>query len=285
MNLIAYLKQPFPKAESKWKIIILISLFVALFLIVFEPFGINLYKSNIKTLILAGYGVVTFLILVFNLIIVEHIFSKFFEEKNWTLWKDFVWLLWVIFSIGLGNALYTLYIFNGSKFGLQVLISFQLFTLIVSLFPITILIITKQNYLLKKNLISATAFNKIIEQVKPSNSEKRIIHFYADNEKNFVEFDINDFFFVESSGNYIEIYILKENRITRKTFRSTLRRALVFFDKAPEVIQCHRAFIVNTSKIINAKGNSQGLILQLENCDYEVPVSRNYVDIVRNQIK
>ena len=49
-----------------------------------------------------------------------------------------------------------------------------------------------------------------------------------------------------------------------------------------EIIQCHRAFIVNTNKIISAKGNSQGLRLSLENCNNEVPVSRNYVDLVRS---
>ncbi|OFX26875.1 MAG: hypothetical protein A2041_12035 [Bacteroidetes bacterium GWA2_31_9b] len=284
MNLIQYLKQPFPKAESKWKIIIFISLFVAIFLILLQPFGINLYESNKKILVLAGYGLVTFIVLVINLFIIERIFHKFFEEKNWTIWKDFVWLVWVIFTIGLGNALYTFFIFKNQELNFQILIVFQLVTFIVSIFPITILIITKQNYLLKKNLGSASDFNKIIEQGKLSASHTQMIHFFADNEKDFIDFNMDDFFFIESSGNYIEIYYLKENKVFRKTFRSTLKRALEFFKTTPEIIQCHRAFIVNSSKINNAKGNSQGLILHLENCEFEVPVSRNYVDMVRNQI-
>ena len=78
---------------------------------------------------------------------------------------------------------------------------------------------------------------------------------------------------------------MKDNEMVRKTLRSTLKRALNFLEDIPEVIQCHRAFIVNSSKIINAKGNSQGLRLNLENCDYEITVSRNYVEMVRNQIK
>ena len=98
MNLIKYLKQPFPKSEYKWRITILISVFIALFLIVFEPFNINLFESNQKTFILAGYGVVTFIALVINLFLIEAIFPSFFDEKNWTLWKDFVWLIWIIFK-------------------------------------------------------------------------------------------------------------------------------------------------------------------------------------------
>jgi len=284
MNLKNYLKQPFPKAESKWRITIFISLFIALFLIVFEPFNINLFESNQKIFILAGYGLITFIALIINLFLIEAIFPTFFDEKNWTLWKDFAWLIWIIFTIGLGNALYTYYIF-GFKFNLQAIIKFQLITLIVSTFPITILLITKQKYLQNKNQGTATDFNKIIEHPKVFSASNQMIHFYAENEKDFIEFNINDFYFIESSGNYIEINILKDGKIIRKTFRSTLKRALEFFKTNPEIIQCHRAFIVNSAKITNAKGNSQGLILHLENCDYEVPVSRNYVDLVRNQIK
>lgn len=104
MNIIAYLNQPFPKSESKWKVIISISLFVALFLIIFRPFGINFFQSNFKLLILSGYGLVTFCILIIDLIILENIFIKLFNERNWKIWKEFIWLFWVIFTIGLGKS-------------------------------------------------------------------------------------------------------------------------------------------------------------------------------------
>lgn len=285
MKLIHYLKQPFPKAESKWKIIFLISLFIALFLIVFQPFGINLFDSKYKILILSGYGVVSFISLIINLILVERIFPIFFAEKNWTLWKEFLWLIWVIFFIGLGNVIYTLLIFENLNFNFHNIAAFQIITFVVSLFPVTILIISKQKYLLRRHLNSASELNKSLESDTKHISGKQLIRFFADNEKDFIEFDINDFFYIESSGNYIEIYFQKEEKLIRKTFRSTLKRALDFFNETHNVIQCHRAFIVNTNKVINAKGNSQGLLLHLENCDFEVPVSRNYVDTVRSKIR
>lgn len=285
MNLINYLKQPFPKADSKWKIIILISLFVSLFLIVFQPFGINLMNGNYKYIILLSYGLVTFFTLVINLIIIERIFPKTFNERNWTIGKEFAWLLWIIFSIGLGNALYTNYFIYYFNFNFRFFIQFQLITFIVGVIPITMLIITKQKYLLRKNLESASELNKNLIGEKLELNQNKLIRFFADNDKDFIEFDVNNFYFIESSGNYVELYLNKENKIARKTFRNTLKRSLDFFIDTPEVIQCHRAFIVNSVKITNAKGNSQGLILNLENCDYEIPVSRNYVDKVRNQIK
>ena len=61
MNIIFYLKQPFPKAENKWRNIVIISLFVILFLFVFQPFGINqIERSYDKYSIIGGYGLVTY---------------------------------------------------------------------------------------------------------------------------------------------------------------------------------------------------------------------------------
>ncbi|MBU8892529.1 MAG: LytTR family transcriptional regulator [Bacteroidales bacterium] len=284
MNIISYIKQPFPKTESKWRVIILISLFVALFLIVFQPFGINLFESNIKIIILSGYGLVTFIVLFINLILIENIFPKFFDERNWTIWKDFVWLIWVIFSIGLGNALYTYYIFDNLIFSIQGLIIFQFITFVVAVIPITVLIISKQKYLLTKHLNSANELNKNIDKTRIGINEDQTIRFFADNEKDSIEFKIRDFYFIESSGNYIELFFFDNDNIIRKTFRSTLKRSLEYFTDSLEIIQCHRAFIVNTNKIINAKGNSQGLRLNLENCELEVPVSRGFVNAVREKI-
>lgn len=283
MNIISYLNLPFPKSESKWKVIISISSFVALFLIIFQPFGINLFESNIKILILSGFGLVTFCILIIDLIILENIFANFFDDRNWKIWKEFLWLFWVIFTIGLGNAFYTSLAFEFFKLSISFIIRFQVVTFVVAVIPITILIITKQKYLLKKHINSADDLNKDLQE-KSEVIQSNFVHFFADNEKDSIEFDITNFLFIESSGNYVELYLLNEGKIIRKTFRSTLKRALDFFKDSPEIIQCHRAYIVNTSKIIKAKGNSQGLRISLENCETEVPVSRGFVNSIREII-
>ena len=95
---------------------------------------------------------------------------------------------------------------------------------------------------------------------------------------------MSNFLFIESSGNYIEVHYLENNKETRITVRNTIKNSINYFSHIPEVLQCHRAFIVNSSKIKNAKGNSQGLRLTLENCDSEVPVSRGYVEKIKNKV-
>lgn len=285
MNLRKYLNQPFPKAENKWKTILFVSLFVALFLIVFQPFGINLMeKTQTKILFLLGYGVITFLVLIVDLIVIESLFPSFFKERNWVIWKEFIWLLWVIFSIGLGNAIYTALLFEHSTPTIELIIVFQILTLAVAVIPITILVISKQKYLSKKYLESANDVNKKLAEESTETHAYQKVKITADNLKEFIEVEISDFLFIESSGNYIEVHYIENNKEIRKTIRNTIKKSLSFFEDIPEVLQCHRAFIVNIEKVINAKGNSQGLRLELKNCETEVPVSRGYVETIKNKI-
>jgi len=50
-------------------------------------------------------------------------------------------------------------------------------------------------------------------------------------------------------------------------------------------MKCHRAFLVNIANIEQAKGNAQGLRLQLKHTDDEIPVSRNYINDLRDKMK
>jgi DNA-binding LytR/AlgR family response regulator len=219
------------------------------------------------------------------MIILEKIFKKFYDERNWKIWKEFISLIWVIFTIGLGNALYTSIVFGYYfELGLSFFINFQFNTLVIGIIPITVLIITKQKFLLSKHLNSAKDLNKNLEKEKVYSNDEQFVRFFADNEKDFIEFYLNDFLFIESSGNYVELYLSESDNIIKKTFRSTIKKSLDFFADTREIIQCHRAFIVNINKIINAKGNSQGLRLSIKNCETEVPVSRGFVNDVKNKI-
>lgn len=284
MNIQSYLNQPFPKQEKIWRLIILISLFVSFFLIIFQPFGLNMVSGSGKIFMLSAYGLVTFIVLAFDLILIENLFPRFFDERNWKIWKEGLWLLWVIFSIGLGNAFYTIIIIDVFTFSIDYILRFQFFTLVIGVIPISILIITKQKYLLKKHIDSSRELNKTIDSLQKENKESTLIKIVADNDKDFIELNAEDLLFIESAGNYVEIYLKDGERIIRKTLRSTLKRALNYFKQLPYIIQCHRAFIVNLNKILSSKGNSQGLRLSLKDGETEVPVSRGFVNAVKERL-
>ena len=286
MNIILYLKQPFPKAENKWRNIVLISLFVSLFLLVFQPFGLRQAESSSisKYMFIGGFGFVSFLILVFDLIIIERLFLNFFKEKNWRLYKELFWLFCVVFSIGIANVLYVIS-FSNQHLTLGYIVNFQVLTLSVAVFPITIFTISKNNYLSNKYEKSAKDANESLKIVPTSSKDSGIISLYSYNEKVKEEFFVNNLYYIESKGNDIELNLYRNNQIIRKNLRNTLKKSLGYLADSSDLVQCHRAYIVNLSKVTKVEGNSQGLILTLENCDIDVPVSRSFVSTIKSKLK
>lgn len=107
---VTYLKQLHP-FEYNWKIKLrqafVIGLFIAVFLIVFQPFGLSRVHAENKLMIMFGYGAITFLILLFDNILLRLVFPRLFKEEQWKVWKQLLFSCWIIFSIGLGNSAYT----------------------------------------------------------------------------------------------------------------------------------------------------------------------------------
>ena len=83
--------------------------------------------------------------------------------------------------------------------------------------------------------------------------------------------------FIESYGNYIKVFFIEEGKEKNQVLRSTLKRVEEDLSNLTNMFKCHRAYIVNTSNIINVSGNAQGYKLKLKSSDYEVPVARSYI--------
>ena len=87
MNLFDYARKPYPLNLNRWATILIISLFISFFLIIFQPFGLQNMKSEWKLLLIAGYGLVTFTVLILDTFIIPLIIPGFFNEEKWTVSK------------------------------------------------------------------------------------------------------------------------------------------------------------------------------------------------------
>jgi len=276
-----YLSQPYPQSVNKWKLNITISLFIGLFMLIFQPFGISGSNNLYKAAFCFGYGFVTFVILLINLHLIPFFFPSLFENKRWTVKKQIVWLVFIIFSIGLGNFVYTSVLF--SFWNLHYFLLFQVYTSIVGIIPIVVLTIIQQNALLAQNLKSAQEFNSSLNRKKEARSDERVC-LTADNERDRFEIELSHLLYIESTGNYIEIFYIKEEKLKSTLLRSTLKRTELQLEHYPSMQKCHRAFVVNIDKITQVKGNSQGLRLALNDTETEIPVSRNFSKDLKDRI-
>jgi len=275
-----YLNQPYPKAVYKWKIVISISIFIGLFMLVFQPFGFADYKGN-KTIIGAGFGLVTLVTLIFDLNIIKLFSKNGFDKKEWTVKKQIIWQIWILFTIGVANSIYASWL-NGS-WSFYIFLFFQGYTVAIGIIPIVVVTVIQQNLLLTENLKSAQEFNNSLHP-KDETTGSEIVSLLADNEKDRVEVELSQLLYIESSGNYIEVFYTKDKLLKSILLRSTLKRTELQLEQHSSVLKCHRAFLINVNKITHVKGNSQGLRLALKYTDTEIPVSRNFSKNLKDKL-
>lgn len=266
------LNKPYPILLNRWKLTLIVSLFIAFFLTVFQPFGLNLLRSEHKTLILLGYGLVTFLLLLFNLFLIPAIFKQSFKAENWKVWKQILWLMYIVLSISVGNYLYSVLVSIVYWAGFKGLLLFVLFTFPIALIPIIAITFITQNIYLKKNLKLSGEINDQISDRQEVEKDKQSIELSSGNQS--IQFILSDIVFLESDGNYVNVNYLENGELKSQLIRNTLKNLSEIIDSS-HFFKCHRAFLVNLNKIEKVSGNSHGISIKMTETNQQIPVSRN----------
>ncbi len=267
-----YLNKPYPQAQNKWKSAISISLFISLFLYVFQPFGLQLLQHKHKSLVLLGYGLVTLMVLSFNMFMIPLIKPSVFEEEKWTIKKQIVWLVWIIFSISLLNYFYSIAFSVISWGGIYGLVMFLIFTVLIGVIPVVLITFIAQNSMLKKNMVLSQEINATIQEQKPDKED----HITIESGKQNQTFNAEHILLVESEGNYVNISCVENEVVKKYLIRNTIKNIETLLKDRKSFFKCHRAFIINLSYVQNVNGNSQGFNLELQHHDNTIPVSRTY---------
>ena len=109
---------------------------------------------------------------------------------------------------------------------------------------------------------------------RPSEKEIRIT---SQLKKEELRFFPSEFIYAESEGNYVNFFLLKNEKLKKEVIRNSITNIEEQLTKIPHIVRTHRAFIVNLKKISVKKGNALGYDLKLANIENEIPVSRNKV--------
>lgn len=277
MQLRSFLKQPYPVPDNVVTTALVIGIGISLMMLLLEPFGLSGTPVKYFGLFLSGYGLISCSILLFNGLLVIRLFS----DLNWNVIRQIAWSCWSVFCLGLGNYAYTYAVIDGFPFSISALLTLQLYTFFIAIIPITILVLIRQNRLLRMNRNTAESLNDSLQSVVTSGDFAEEVILTAENGKTQLNVKIADLAFIESEGNYIQIYVRKSGSITVTTIRSSISKAEIELAKHSQIIKCHRAFIVNKDFIRCIKGNAQGYRLKIEGTDKEVYVSRQYTKLIK----
>ena len=284
MNLLLhYLNQPFPYIGYTWKkTILLISLYVSLLLLLFQPLVIDIPYKNFH---LAGYGVVSFIVAGILHIICLNLFPAIFNEDSWTIKKHMIWFFFQLLFIGLALHYYALSYLPDHPGGYRGILLFESRAFIVGVFPFILNIVITYNIQLSKNLKETAEINlRLAQPLIASSQLDDEVCLFSESDKEFVRFRITDLFYIRSEGNYIQVYYTQNDKLQNYLLRSSLKKVESTLEKYSDIIKCHRCYLINANKVSHILGNSVGYRIQMEFSNSGIPVSRNYAKIVKEYI-
>ncbi|WP_341226741.1 LytTR family DNA-binding domain-containing protein [uncultured Arcticibacterium sp.] len=249
----------------------ILGVFIAGFLIVFQPFGISRWESESKVLHLLAFGGVTFGILVFMKVGVMKVFPNYFKEEKWTVGREILINFTVLCLITIGNFLYAV---NIHLFPFKWEVFLWSFSAVVSLgvFPIFFNVFLKY-----KRGISKYSEPVMVGAAKEEKETDILLK--AENGKDSLNLKAGELFFLESADNYSKVVFTAENELKQELLRGSLSsmESQILDEK---IVRCHRSYIVNLNKTEKVTGNAQGYKLHLNGIETVIPVARKYSSIV-----
>lgn len=284
-----WLNKPFPFYESyRQKIVIpvLPTLFVMIGIVILNrTASYDILWKQIASVLTYG-SVVIFITIAFSLVL-PAIFPKIFDAEKWNVLKTLTFILITILTIGFVITFIAFYFDNpnGLSF-LSFFVTILIKSIILSFFPIILIVFYFEGVLHKKNHLRAV---KIIEEINKekhtAQQAKSRTFTFARNTKDEIRIAENDLIYIKAEGNYCKLFYNRNSVVLQKLIRSNMREVELCLNKSNNFIRCHKSYIVNLSKISNVTGNARGYLFHLANYKYKIPGSRNLSKSVINEIK
>ncbi len=278
--MLKFLNKPYPfndDLKHNTKIIFFLSVGVFVFLFLFQPLQIDELANREKYFLVFGLGAITFLSLSLNMLILPSLFPKIFNGSSWNIKKEIFWNVWILFTVSFGYFIY--YKALGiMEFGFDMIIKL----ILIAIVPISVLITLNRNRLLRLHLKTANELNKKLQENK--STPNKLVHFVSDYQKDNLSIKASLILFIRSANNYIEIFWKEGQTVKSQMVRYSLAKAEEVLKDNKFIFKCHRSFLTNINHIGKIEGSPQGYRLFFEDIDFPVPVSKNYVQRLKELI-
>lgn len=286
-SIFNILDKPFPyeyDLKSNLKYSVWFGLFIAIFLVIFRPFGIGEEGTSLKLYVqLSGFGLITSLSLFVNIFLLNFIFLKFRDETNWKLKHEMLMVIYVLFFISVMNTFYKAFIYHKNLHAGD-FAEFIYYTFAIGFLPVLLGLLFAYNKNLKKNLTEANKLNLNLPSPEVAQNDE-LVNITDETGKEKISLKLDDLYFIKAAGNYTEIFIKEQDSLKPLLLRASLKKAEETFSSFASVFKCHRTYIVNLDKVKEILGNSQGYLLLFEYEGYSVPVSRSYSKELSEKLK
>jgi DNA-binding LytR/AlgR family response regulator len=285
----AFLQQPYPFGESvprKLGVCAAVGLFVALFLGLFEPFGMQFTAPVQRWLHPVLFGLVTFVVSSACQLVLPRLLPRVFTEEQWKSWKEIVFLLFIVLWVSAGNYLLA-EVLDPQRAGPWRFVRVLYLTALVGVFPVVAIVIMKQLLLYRRYAADAVQVNRGIEApdvAVPAAAPAQPVILQGEGQNERLALAVHDLLFIGSSDNYVEVFFRSEGAVRTKLLRAPLKKIEQQLAASRAFFRCHRTFVVNFDLVERVSGNAQGLRLHLPGVSDPVPVSRSLTRAVKERL-
>jgi hypothetical protein len=258
--------------KDKWNLIIFVSVFVPLFLLIFQPFGVNNFDpthsiSRVFLFSMMGFGLVQGVVLViYEFVIVPLVF------KSRALSSFIIRTAIELVLLAASTFLYYNILGNFHDWYFKSFLDFIFNVGLMSIIPFAIIILYF-NY--RK---SQKAYQLLELQPKLALNEK-YINLRSLNGKEQLTITLADLLFIEAQDNYVSVHYLEKEIVKRQLLRATMKDVEANLNN-DFIIRCHRSFIVNINNVEKVTRDSHQMKLFLASLSESIPVSRSYIPIL-----
>lgn len=255
------------------KLVLFTAAFALVFINVYSPFGVDVWFHVTKWQLLFYSSLVILtgvLVIVISRIIMYYVSRK----KDINYWQYLGWVLAEIAFMSLFYTFYVKYILHDRRYFPDLWKASIQNTALVLLLPYSVSWLYF-SYLDKKSKLAELAqgqpVNDTSKQMMPFADEKGVLRFSVKKE---------NLLYLEASDNYVNIYYLNGERVSRFILRNSLR-TLEEELKSTDIVRCHRSYMVNSEKVKVIRRDKDGVRLELDAASaMDIPVTKTYLDNV-----
>jgi DNA-binding LytR/AlgR family response regulator len=116
-------------------------------------------------------------------------------------------------------------------------------------------------------------YKKLVKQVFRGASPGRLITLKTETREE-MELNLDDLYYISAEDNYSRVHYLEGDRMKERLLRITLKNLETQFDD-PDIIRCHRSYIINLAKPFSIRGDASGYSLISDQIGEQIPISRS----------
>ena len=253
------------------------SIFCYLFLLFFQPFGVNNYKIDSPVTTELALGILPVIPVIFLAIYLsERLIRPIFRNHfKFTLlgWYTIEFILVGSCSFLLYNVLGNFHDFKLKSFVFHLL---EIGSILVFPFGATVFFFKFKN--LEKD------YQQVLSLSEGRSSLDELLHLTGEYKKDEIALRPKEIVHLVSEDNYVGLNYLEEGMLRNYLIRSSLSRMQEILPQK-FFIRCHRSHLINIIHVVSYRKSRSRLWIRLTGLKNEIPVSRTYEKVLMDALE